>query len=162
MVGKETFFSLLTAPSTWTDLSNESGEKWSEQTAKRPSGLKCARCVRTEAFHFARRVLSIGDGRKFRPIYQKHYCILARHNIAKVCIYKKQAKESWGTILSNFIPSLLRNQNNNSLSAYQISHICLDFVESLTSLPFSIQFLLLRAKFCSSNNGGCFDRKYTG
>lgn len=61
MVGKEPFFSLLTAPSTWTDLSKESGEKWSEQTAKRPSGLKCARCVPTKAFHFARRVLSIGD-----------------------------------------------------------------------------------------------------
>ena len=61
MVGKEPFFSLLTAPSTWTDLSKESGEKWSEQTAKRPSGLKCARWVPTKAFHLARRVLSIGD-----------------------------------------------------------------------------------------------------
>lgn len=61
MVGKEPFFSLLTAPSTWTDLSKESSEKWSEQTAKRPSGLKCARCVSTKAFHFARYVLSIGD-----------------------------------------------------------------------------------------------------
>ena len=50
MVGKEPFFSLLTAPSTWSDLSKESGEKWSEQTAKRPSGLKCARCVPTKAF----------------------------------------------------------------------------------------------------------------
>ena len=48
-------------PSTWTDLSKESGEKWSEQRAKRPSGLKWARCVPTKAFHFARRVLSIGD-----------------------------------------------------------------------------------------------------
>ena len=61
IVGKEPFFSLLAAPSTWTDLSNESGEKWSEQTTKRPSGLKWARCVPTKAFHFARRVLSIGD-----------------------------------------------------------------------------------------------------
>ena len=61
MVGKESFFSLLTEPSTWIDLSKESGEKWSEQTAKRPSGLKCARCVPTKAFHFARRVLLIGD-----------------------------------------------------------------------------------------------------
>ena len=61
MVGKEPFFSLLTAASTWTDLSNKSGKKWSEQTAKRPSGLKCAQCVPTKAFHFARRVLSIGD-----------------------------------------------------------------------------------------------------
>lgn len=61
MVGKESFFSLLTEPSTWIDLSKESGKKWSEQTAKRPSGLKCARCVPTKAFHFARRVLLIGD-----------------------------------------------------------------------------------------------------
>lgn len=61
MVGKEPFFNLLTEPSTWTDLSKESGEKWSEQTAKRPSGLKCARWVQTKAFHFARRLLSIGD-----------------------------------------------------------------------------------------------------
>lgn len=60
-VGKESFFSLLTEPSTWIDLSKESGKKWSEQTAKRPSGLKCARCVPTKAFHFARRVLLIGD-----------------------------------------------------------------------------------------------------
>ena len=82
MVGKELFFSLVTAPSTWTDHSNESGEKWSEQTAKRPSGLKCAQCVPMKAFHFAQRV-STAYGRKFRPIYQKHYCILAHHNIAK-------------------------------------------------------------------------------
>ena len=61
MVGKKPFFSLLTVPSTWSDLSKESGEKWSEQTAKRPSGLKCAWCVPTKAFHFARRVLLIGD-----------------------------------------------------------------------------------------------------
>ena len=53
MVGKESFFSLLTEPSTWIDLSKESGEKWSEQTAKRPSGLKCARCVPTKAFQTA-------------------------------------------------------------------------------------------------------------
>lgn len=61
MVGKELFFSLLTAPTAWTDLSKECSEKWSEQTAKRPSGLKCPRRVPTEAFHFARKVLSIGD-----------------------------------------------------------------------------------------------------
>ena len=61
MVGKESFFSFLTESSTWIDLSKKSGEKWSEQTAKRPSGLKCSRCVPTKAFHFARKVLLIGD-----------------------------------------------------------------------------------------------------
>ena len=119
MVGKEPFFSLLTAPSTWTDRSNESGVKWSEQTAKRPSGLKCARCVPTKAFHFARRVLSIGDlWTEIPAVISENYCILAQHNVVKARLYKKHAKESWGTILSNFIPSFLQNQNNNSLSRH--------------------------------------------
>ena len=124
---------------------------------------ECARCVPMRAFHFARRVLSIGDLWTEIPAdISENYCILAQHNAAKACLYKIHAKESWGTILSNFIPSFLRNQNKLSLSAYQISHVCLDFVESLTSLPFSTQFLLLCAEFCSSNNGGRFDRVYTG
>ena len=44
-----------------------------------------------------------------------------------------------------------------------ISHVCLDFVELLTSLLFLTQFPPpIHVKFCSLNNGGRFHHEYTG
>ena len=154
MVGKEPFFSLLTSPSTWTDLSKESGVKWSDQTAKQPSGLKCALCVPTKAFHFER-----NSGRYIRNITASlHNTTSRRHAFTRNT--QKKAGEQFFRIL--FLLSCGTRTTTLSLSAYQISHVCLDFVESLTSLPFSTLFLLLHAEFCSSNNGGRFDHEYTG
>ena len=63
-------------------VGKEPGVKWSDQTEKRPSGLKCARCVPMRAFHFVRRVLSIGNLWTEIPAnISENYCILAQHNV---------------------------------------------------------------------------------
>ena len=167
MVGKEPFFSLLTAPSTWTDLSKESGKKWFEQTTKRPSGLKCAQCVPTKPFHFARRVLLIGDfwtklpadisETLLRPCTTKH-----REGIPLQETHKRKLGNNSFAFYS-FFPAEPEQQLSLGVPTVKraVSQVCLDFDEPLTSLPFSTQFLLC-AEFCSSNNHGRFDCEYTG
>lgn len=118
-----------------------------------------------ESFPYACRVLLITGSDLWTEILADILETLL-HPCTTQCHEGMPLQETGKTTLGNnsledysfFLP----NQNNNSLLAYQISHICLDFVESLPSLPFLTQVLLLCAEFCNVSNGGRFYREYTG